>query len=376
MNSPQHIFSPLRETGHPEIEETVPSESKATVMEESVVGCKFEPVCIGMPCFNSQQTIQETLRNTLQQTHGEFCLLIYDDGSTDATPDIVRDFERTDSRVRLVRDESNKGRSHARNALLALAGNCILTWQDSDDLWHPQKLSEQLKFYSKLSVELRSEDFIITSPLERLKPIKEAGDEAYLSLFMSPNYYGTLFPPYHYDLSFIFSEAFSGCPFYLQATMGRAAHFRSAGGFNLDLEWHEDLDIAIKLLKIGIPIYGHVFSHGLAYYHNSTPSVSPTVLRAAIERLIISHEEHLNSVGIDIQKNLRWRRQTYLFLGLLRRREFGPALSLLAEDGPRILSDGYLRDILVSNLELLPKAINAQEAWAQTSQSRHSISAN
>ena len=341
-------------------------------MEEILVGSECEPVCIGMPCFNSQQTIKKTLRNTLQQTHSEFCLLVYDDGSTDATPNIVRDFERTDSRVLLVRNESNKGRSHARNALLDLAGDSILTWQDSDDLWHPQKLSEQLKFYSKMSKVLGSEDFIITSPIERLKPTKEVVDEAYLSLFMSQDYYRTLFPPYHYDLSFIFSETFSDCPFYLQATMGRAAHFRNAGGFDLDLEWHEDLDLAIKLLKIGIPIYGHAFNHELAYYYNSTPSVAPTVLRMAIERLIANHEEHLNSAGIDIQRNLRWRRQTYLFLGLLRKREFGSALSLLAEDGPQILSDGYLKDIFLSNLELLPKAITAKEAQVQAS-GRHSL---
>src|SRR5258706_10155760 len=100
-------------------------------------------VSILTPAYNSAAFIAETIESVLQQTWSDFELLIIDDGSTDGTMDVVQSAARGDSRVKtfgsahggpaVARDE---GLKHARGQFFALL--------DSDDVWDPRYLSEQL----------------------------------------------------------------------------------------------------------------------------------------------------------------------------------------------------------------------------------------
>ena len=76
------------------------------------------PVCVCIPVYNGGPTIRRTLSNLLQQEHRDFQILVYDDGSTDRTAEFVEEIAGRDSRVRLVRGETNMGRGGARNRSL------------------------------------------------------------------------------------------------------------------------------------------------------------------------------------------------------------------------------------------------------------------
>jgi glycosyltransferase involved in cell wall biosynthesis len=101
-------------------------------------------VSIITPAYNSARYLADTIRSAQAQTVGDFEMLIVDDGSTDATAEIARQFAAADSRLRLFRQE-NRGISSARNAAIARAEAPIFALLDSDDIWMPTYLEEQLR---------------------------------------------------------------------------------------------------------------------------------------------------------------------------------------------------------------------------------------
>ncbi|WOJ98285.1 glycosyltransferase family 2 protein [Congregibacter brevis] len=64
-------------------------------------------IAIGMPVFNNQETLARSIDSVLQQTYGDFVLIISDDGSTDGTWAICEYYARVDSRVLIFRQEAN-----------------------------------------------------------------------------------------------------------------------------------------------------------------------------------------------------------------------------------------------------------------------------
>ena len=102
-------------------------------------------VAVLMPVFNGEMFIAEAINSILQQSYTHWELIILDDGSTDATPQIVQPF-LTDNRVHYVRHTTNKGLAHIRNEAISYAKGGFLAWLDSDDIAHPQRLALQVEY--------------------------------------------------------------------------------------------------------------------------------------------------------------------------------------------------------------------------------------
>lgn len=98
-------------------------------------------VSVVIPAYNTSSFICTTLRSVLISTFRDLEIVVVDDGSTDATAEMVDAF---DSRVRLVR-QANAGVSVARNSGIQSSDSELLAFLDSDDVWHPQKLELQLR---------------------------------------------------------------------------------------------------------------------------------------------------------------------------------------------------------------------------------------
>src|SRR4051794_31718718 len=101
-------------------------------------------VSIVTPAYNAEGYLAETIRSAQAQTFSNFEMLIVDDGSTDATAAIAREFAARDPRIRVLR-QANAGISGARTTALAAAAAPVLALLDSDDLWFPDYLEEQLR---------------------------------------------------------------------------------------------------------------------------------------------------------------------------------------------------------------------------------------
>ncbi len=99
-------------------------------------------ISVIIPAYNAAGTIAETLSSLVAQTFTDWEAIIVDDGSTDATREIVGCWTRNDARIRLVGHPGN-GPSDARNfAGFHIAQGQILSFCDADDLWADTKLTE------------------------------------------------------------------------------------------------------------------------------------------------------------------------------------------------------------------------------------------
>lgn len=104
-------------------------------------------VSIIMPTYNCGRYIVESVRSVLAQTYANWELIIVDDRSSDGTREIIRPYTE-DPRIHYMSNEHNMGAALTRNrALRAVQGRWV-AFLDSDDMWLPTKLEEQLAFMS------------------------------------------------------------------------------------------------------------------------------------------------------------------------------------------------------------------------------------
>lgn len=99
-------------------------------------------VSILIPAFNAQDCISDTLRSAIAQTWDRKEIIVVDDGSTDQTVMIARQFESQG--VRVV-SQKNQGAAAARNTALSLSHGDYIQWLDSDDLIAPDKIARQME---------------------------------------------------------------------------------------------------------------------------------------------------------------------------------------------------------------------------------------
>src|ERR1700751_192346 len=91
---------------------------------------------IGIPVFNGQEFLPELLDSLLSQTFRDFEILICDNASTDQTPEICREYERRDSRIRSIRNSRNLGAVANFNRVFELSTAPLFKWAAHDDLYH------------------------------------------------------------------------------------------------------------------------------------------------------------------------------------------------------------------------------------------------
>ena len=103
-------------------------------------------VSVVMPVYNGADYLGEAIDSILAQTLADFELLIVDDGSRDNSAQIVRSYQKRDSRIRFFRHEANLGQAAAQNTGIAAAKGAFLAAMDSDDISTPQRLEKQLAF--------------------------------------------------------------------------------------------------------------------------------------------------------------------------------------------------------------------------------------
>lgn len=101
-------------------------------------------VSILMPTHDAAAFVAASVDSLLAQTFGDFELIIVDDGSTDATLDVLAGIE--DARLTIIASPANLGPVHARNRAFAVARGRYVAALDADDLCHPDRLARQVAY--------------------------------------------------------------------------------------------------------------------------------------------------------------------------------------------------------------------------------------
>ncbi len=97
-----------------------------------------------MPVYNGQRYLDEAVASVLAQDLDDFEFVIVDDGSTDATPELIAKWAARDSRIVQLRMAENGGVPRALNAGLAIARGAYIARQDADDISLPGRLVAQV----------------------------------------------------------------------------------------------------------------------------------------------------------------------------------------------------------------------------------------
>lgn len=110
-------------------------------------------VSIIMPAFNAAAHIRDSIMSVLEQTYRNWELIVIDDGSTDDTARIVREYQKLDNRISYTYQQ-NKRLGAARNAGLRQSNGKYIAFLDSDDLWLSEKLELQVQAINRHAVDL------------------------------------------------------------------------------------------------------------------------------------------------------------------------------------------------------------------------------
>lgn len=99
-------------------------------------------VSVILPTHNRAAQLPRAIRSVLAQTYPNLELIVVDDASTDATPDVVGGFQ--DPRLRYLRLPHNRRAAAARNVGIREARGALISFLDDDDWWLTQKLERQV----------------------------------------------------------------------------------------------------------------------------------------------------------------------------------------------------------------------------------------
>jgi glycosyltransferase involved in cell wall biosynthesis len=102
-------------------------------------------VCVLMSVYNGERFLRETIESILNQTFTDFEFIIINDGSTDASSEILEEYAQKDSRIRLIHQE-NMGLTKSLNKGFGMAHGEYIARMDADDISEPTRFEKQVDF--------------------------------------------------------------------------------------------------------------------------------------------------------------------------------------------------------------------------------------
>ena len=186
-------------------------------------------VSVLVPVFNTAQYVGEALASIRDQRFGDFEMIVLNDGSTDDSSRILKDFARLEPRMRLI-ERSNRGLIETRNQLLEEARAELIAWMDSDDLSLPDRLERQV------------------AALDGDQSLVCVGTNIQL---VDPQGRGLGVETYPQDDQAVRAAQMRGGGLRFASTMQRRSAAIAAGGFRHPFRMGEDLDFLLRVAEQG-----------------------------------------------------------------------------------------------------------------------------
>jgi len=136
-------------------------------------------VSVILASYNHEKFIKQAVESVLRQSHKDLELIVIDDGSTDKTPDIIKQIK--DNRLKVIKLKENR-KFHPRNIGLKHATGKYIAFQNSDDVWSVDKLEKQLKY-----LEQQPEVGVVFTQVKLINEKGNAIKSWAENLFQTPN---------------------------------------------------------------------------------------------------------------------------------------------------------------------------------------------
>jgi len=236
-----------------------------------------------MPAYNAERYIAESIQSVLDQTYGNWELVVVDDGSTDKTAETVQRFAASDNRVKYI-FQQNSRLGKARNTGVENSSGSLIAFLDSDDLWLSEKLEQQVQTLLDTRADVVYSDIVIF-----FEPGSAPGPAEF------PIAAGSIEGSQMFDLLLLENRI----P--VPSVMLRKEVFEIAGPFEESEPYHgcEDYDLWLKLAAHGALFYGmpaklvRYRRHSMAMTHKESKVLKPMlrVVRRHIDGGSLNEDE-------------------------------------------------------------------------------------
>jgi glycosyltransferase involved in cell wall biosynthesis len=106
-------------------------------------------VSIVMTTYNGEKFIKEQLESIINQTYKNLEIIICDDGSTDKTVYLIKEYQKKDNRIKLYQNEKNLGFYKNFEKAISLCNGDYIALSDQDDIWSPNKIEIMVREFQK-----------------------------------------------------------------------------------------------------------------------------------------------------------------------------------------------------------------------------------
>ncbi|MDW5287875.1 glycosyltransferase family A protein [Formosa sp. PL04] len=200
-------------------------------------------VSVLMTVYNREEFISEAIDSVLKSTYQNWELILVDDGSTDKSLEIIRDYERQDNRIKVYQNEINLGDYPNRNQAAAYAKGKYLKYVDADDMIYPYGI-EQLVYFMEQFPEAGFGLCSLEQDLEKIFPF-----------MLNPE---QIYKRHYFEEKLVFHKA----PL---SSIIRKDVFEAVGGF-ANVRHYGDSDLWHRLSQI-YPLV--LMPHGIAWYRKT-----------------------------------------------------------------------------------------------------------
>lgn len=194
-------------------------------------------VSVIVPAYNSAKYITETISSLLEQTYPNIEIIVVNDGSQDNTLDVLKFYQ---TKIVII-DQLNTGVSGARNTGIRAAKGDLISFCDSDDLWAPQKIHEQITYLQhNPSVGMVYCDWHVWNP-------DHNGNFVVPEFFRSAQYGQEIDSA---KSGWVYHKLLLDCICLTSTVMLRKDTIQKVGFFNTDLWCGEDYDYWLRVSRI------------------------------------------------------------------------------------------------------------------------------
>lgn len=184
-------------------------------------------VSVILPTYNRAEILSRSINSLIQQTYADLEIVVVDDASTDDTESVVKSFN--DERINYILHDENRGANVARNTGISQSTGEYIAFQDSDDVWLPQKIQRQIEAFQ----QARSETGLVSAGVCRVWPDYQTdylpGDKWRTQDFIRSLIHNNFIPT--------------------QAAMIKRECIQKVGNFNNELPRLQDWEMWIRLSK-------------------------------------------------------------------------------------------------------------------------------
>jgi len=187
-------------------------------------------ISVVIPCFNAELFLSETIESIINQTFENIEIILINDGSTDTTSEIIKNYAQRDERIIMI-EKQNSGPADSRNRGIFAARGEWIAILDADDVALPSRLELQLAYCRE-----RPELVLVGSDA-----IEMTSSGSQIQSYHYPSTHSDLFKRLYRMMAFPPHSSL----------MYRAEAVRSIGGFNTRYVPSEDYDLWLRLAEYG-----------------------------------------------------------------------------------------------------------------------------